>query len=311
MASKYLQHFPKPVLDDLANGRWLPIVGAGMSLNATVPAGKKMPLWSDLGKQLTDEIKDFSAISVLDGISAYQHEFGRSRLIERLSELLLIREAQPGNAHRAFCTIPFDIVCTTNFDFLLERQYDLTPRYVYPVVDEEQLSVNAGSAGTLLLKLHGDLRHPGRLIVTESDYDGFLSHYPLLATYLSNQLITKTAVFVGYSLEDPDFRQIWHVVSERLGRTRRMAYSIAVSARPADIARFERRGVKVINLPGNRDKYGEVLAGAFSELTEYVRSNVIAVSKVTEEKPLRELLLPRGAATRLCFFSLPLELLPF
>jgi hypothetical protein len=311
MASKYLQHFPKPVLDDLANGRWLPIVGAGMSLNATVPAGKKMPLWSDLGKQLTGELKDYSAISVLDGISAYQHEFGRSRLIERLSELLFIREAQPGNAHRTFCTIPFDIVCTTNFDFLLERQYDLTPRYVYPVVDEEQLSVNAGSAGTLLLKLHGDLRHPGRLIVTESDYDGFLSHYPLLATYLSNQLITKTAVFVGYSLEDPDFRQIWHVVSERLGRTRRIAYSIAVSARPADIARFERRGVKVINLPGNRDKYGEVLAGAFSELTEYVRSNVIAVSKVTEEKPLRELLLPRGAATRLCFFSLPLELLPF
>jgi NAD-dependent SIR2 family protein deacetylase len=162
MAYKDLQHFPKPVLDDLVTGRWLPVVGAGMSLNATVPAGKKMPLWSDLGKELADELKDFSAISVLDGISAYQHEFGRARLIERLSELLFIRDAQPGNAHRAFCTIPFDIVCTTNFDFLLERQYDLTPRYVYPVVDEEQLSVNAGNAGTLLLKLHGDLRHPGR-----------------------------------------------------------------------------------------------------------------------------------------------------
>jgi hypothetical protein len=49
----------------------------------------------------------------------------------------------------------------------------------------------------------------------------------------------------------------------------------------------------------------------FKELREYIRDNVIAVSKVTEEKPLRELLLPRDAATRLCFFSLPLELLPF
>jgi hypothetical protein len=29
------------------------------------------------------------------------------------------------------------------------------------------------------------------------------------------------------------------------------------------------------------------------------------------ERPLRELLLPRAAANRLCFFSLPLELLPF
>ena len=144
-----------------------------------------MPLWSDLGKTLGDELADYSSNEILDAISAYEHEFGRARLIERLSDLLLLREAQPGDAHKEFCSIPFDIVCTTNFDFLLERQYDATPRYVYPVVDEEQLSVNIASAGTLLLKLHGDLRHPSRLVVTEADYDGFLlPSYPLMATYL-------------------------------------------------------------------------------------------------------------------------------
>lgn len=311
MAPKYLSYFPKPVLDDLIAGKWLPVIGAGMSLNATISGGRKMPLWAGMGKQLTDELSDFSATSILDGISAYEHEFGRARLIERLSDILFIKEAQPGDVHKEFCTIPFDIVCTTNFDFLLERQYDLTPRYVYPVVDEEQLSINTSNAGTLLLKLHGDLRHPSRLVVSEADYDGFLARYPLLATYLANQLITKTAIFIGYSLDDPDFRQIWHVVSQRLGKTRRMAYTLTVNAKPADIARFERRGVKVINLPGTREKYGEVLAATFRELREYGRDNVIAASTVTEEQPLRELLLPRDAATRLCFFSLPLDLLPF
>jgi hypothetical protein len=67
-----------------------------------------------------------------------------------------------------------------------------------PTVDaynEEQLSINTGNAGTLLLKLHGDLRHPSRLIVSEADYDGFLAGYPLLATYLANQLIRKTAIW--------------------------------------------------------------------------------------------------------------------
>ena len=309
--AKYISHFPKPVLDDLVIGKWLPVLGAGMSLNAIVPKGKKMPLWGELSKALTDELRDFTPSSILDGISAYEHEFDRARLVERLLEILLVRDALPGNAHREFCTIPFDIVCTTNFDFLLERQYDATPRYVYPVVDEEQLSIGAGNAGTLLLKLHGDLRHPSRLVITESDYDGFLTNYPLLATYLANQLITKTAMFIGYSLDDPDFRQIWHIVSSRLGRTRRKAYTIAVNARAADVTRYERRGVKVINLPGSREKYGEVLAATFRELREYMRDKVITVSKVTEEQPLRELLLPRDATTRLCFFSLPLELLPF
>jgi hypothetical protein len=311
MAAKYISHFPKPVLDDLVTGKWLPVVGAGLSLNAVVPKGKKMPLWGDLGKALTDELGDYAPSSVLDGISAYEHEFDRARLIERLHEILLIRDAQPGNAHKEFCTIPFDIVCTTNFDFLLERQYDATPRYVHPVVDEEQLSMGPGSAGTLLLKLHGDLRHPSRLVVTEADYDGFLTNYPLLATYLANQLITKTAMFIGYSLEDPDFRQIWHIVSSRLGKTRRKAYTIAINARAADVARYERRGVKVINLPGTREKYGEILAATFRELREYMREKVITFGQVTEEAPLRELSLPRDATTGLCFFSLPLELLPF
>jgi hypothetical protein len=312
MPTKYISHFPKPVLDDLVTGKWLPVVGAGMSLNASVPMGKKMPLWGGLGKALAEELPDFEANGTLDAISAYEHEFGRARLIERLSDLLLIKEAQPGNAHKEFCTLPFDIVCTTNFDFLLERQYDLTPRYVYPVVDEDQLSINTtGTAGTLLLKFHGDLRHPNRLVVTEADYDGFLSKFPLLATYLSNQLITKTAMFIGYSLDDPDFRQIWHIVSNRLGRSRRMAYAITVGASNADVARFERRGVKIINLPGTRENYGTILATAFVELRGYMRENVIGVSKVTEEKPLQELLLPRDASSRLCFFSLPLDLLPF
>jgi len=178
------------------------------------------------------------------------------------------------------------------------------------VIDEDQLSVNMRDAGVLLLKLHGDLHHPSRLVVSERDYDAFLPQFPLLATYLANLLITRTAVLVGYSLDDPDFRQVWHVVSERLGRSRRIAFAIVVDARPTDIARFERRGIKVLNLPGPRSRYAEVLTDTFNELREHIRNNIIAFSQVTQEEPLRELSLPRDTATRLCFFALPLNLQP-
>ncbi len=314
VAPKYLVHFPKPLLEDLVNGRWLPVVGAGMSLNAKLPPPAKMPLWSELGKSFADELMDYSPTSVLDGISAYEHEFGRARLIERLVELLHLDRVQPGSAHKEFCSLPFDIVCTTNFDFLLEKQYDMERqdnRTVHPVVDEDQLSINVGATGTLLLKLHGDVRHPKRLVVTEADYDGFLTNYPLIATYLSNLLITKTAVFIGYSLEDPDFRQIWQVVASRLGKTRRMAYAVMVNAKPGDIARFERRGVKVVNLPGTRERSGAVLAEAFAELREYRREHAGPTLKATEEGPLEQFLLPRDAMSRLCLFATPLDVLPF
>jgi hypothetical protein len=81
-----------------------------------------------------------------------------------------------------------------------------------------------------------------------------------------------------------------------------MAYAILVNAKPGDIARFERRGVEVVNLPGSSERYGEVLAAAFSELREYRRDNAAPTLKPTEEKPLQQLLLPRDAMTRLCFF---------
>lgn len=48
-----------------------------------------------------------------------------------------------------------------------------------------------------------------------------------------------------------------------------------------------------------------------AELAAHWRDNVLDVSTVTEEQPLQELLLPRNAASRLCFFSLPLHRLPF
>lgn len=309
--TNYLQYIPKPLLDDLLHARWLPVIGAGMSRNAVVPAGDSIPLWKDLGDLFGREMQSYDPTGPVDAMSAYEQEFGRPKLVEKLIELLLIDRAQPGETHAAFCSIPFDIVCTTNFDFLLERQYDSSPRYCRPVIDEDQLSINVQESSVLLLKLHGDLHHPNRLIVSEADYDGFLSTFPLLATYLANLLITRTPVFVGYSLEDPDFRQIWRVVTDRLGRSRRQAYAFAVGENPTNVARFERRGVKVINFPGARSRQGEVLAQVFRQLREFFRDHVISVSRVIEELPLRELTLPRNSTTRLCFVAVPAESLPF
>ena len=309
--ARYIQHFPKPLLDDLVKGQWLPIVGAGFSRNAVVPKGKQMPVWSDLGNTLGAELDDYYPSSPLDAISAYEHEFGRPKLVERLSELLLVNEARPGEVHKAFCSIPFDLVCTTNFDFLLEKEYEQLRGHCTPLVDEDQLSINLKDTGLLLLKLHADLHHPTRMVLTEGDFDRFLDSYPLIATFLANLLITRTAVLVGYSLEDPDFRQVWQVVADRLGRTRRTAYAIGVGMKPTEVSRFKRRGVRVISLPGSVSRYAEVLAEAFTELGNYWREQIIPASQVKEEPSLRELSLPPEASSRLCFFAVPLSTLSY
>jgi hypothetical protein len=224
-----------------------------------------MPLWADLGEVFAHDLQDYASSGPLDAISAFEHEFGRSKLIEKLAQTLLVDEARPAPLHRAFCSVPFDLVCTTNFDFLLERQYDLIPRHCTPLIDEDQLSITIREPGVALLKFHGDLHHPTRLVATEHDYDSFLDRYPLLATFLANLLITRTAVLIGYSLDDPDFRQIWQVLGERLSQSRRIAYALMVGAKSTDVTRFARRGVKVIDLPGSKSRYGDILADTFND----------------------------------------------
>jgi len=185
MPQRPVDAIPKPLLSDLIEGRWLPVVGAGMSLNAILPPGEKMPLWDDLGHSLASDMgDDYEYTTALEAVSAYTHQFSRTKLVERLSDLLQVDSARPGEAHRAFCSINFPVVCTTNFDFLLETQYNSLPRYCRPVMYEDQLSIPNRDPGVLLLKLHGDVHHPDRLIATEEDYGGFLQRYPLVSTYL-------------------------------------------------------------------------------------------------------------------------------
>ena len=305
---KYIKYFPKPFLDDLVEARCLPFIGAGFSKNAILPAGKSIPLWDDLGKAFAQDIQDYEYSGAIDALSAFEHEYSRPKLVERLHEVLLVDSAQPGPTHSAFCQLPFDLCVTTNFEFLLERGYESVNRYCRPIIDEDQLSIDAKGPGIKLLKFHGDLHHPARLIVTERDYDTFLDRYPLLATYFGNLLIIKTALFIGYSLDDPDFRHIWQLIGDRLGRLRRQAYTISISASAPNVAKFERRGIKVINIPGKASDYPTILKDLFEELKEYWSDKLIEISTSTEDQSLAEFTLPKGEVNRLCFFAVPSRL---
>jgi hypothetical protein len=227
-------------------------------------------------------------------------------------QALFVDVVRPGGAHRAFCDLPFETVVTTNFEFLLERGYLGANRQCIPLVNEDQLSIGSGTAGVRLLKVHGDLHHPTRMVVTEEDYDGFLSRYPLIATYLASLLVNNTALFVGYSLDDPDFRQVWQVIKDWLGGLRRPAYVIQIAARPNAIARYERRGVKVINLPASKKRtYGEIFEIAFRELLVFWTAQTLKRSTATEDEQQAELLLPLEARGRLCFLMVPTRLSAF
>lgn len=251
-----LANVPDPLLDDIINNKCLPIIGAGFSRNATLPKGVVMPLWNDLADSFARKMKGYPYINAIDSISAFCQQHGRPKTIEVLRTLLQIGIAKPGPAHLAFANLPFDMVVTTNFDFLLEDAYNIQGKSIFPVLEEDSLSIsNFGNTSgknkvTVVIKIHGDLNHSKQLVMTEDDYDTFMIEKPLMCTFLASMLIVRTPLFIGYSLEDPDFRGIWQVIGNRLKKLRRQAYALSVGNKKIDVERFYRRGVVAIPLGG-------------------------------------------------------------
>jgi hypothetical protein len=244
---------PAPLLEDISNNNCVPIIGAGFSMNAILPPNSEMSTWSKLGDYFAGQMPGYTYSSALDAISTYVHEYSRTKTIEHLKKRLHIGHARPGKSHLSFANLPFDVVITTNYDFLLEKAYESVGKSYIPVVEEEQLSSSykkfpMKNYETLIIKIHGDFHHPTRMVITEEDYDLFVDKNPLMCTYIANLLITRTPLFIGYSMEDPDFRGIWQIIISRLGKLRRNGYTLRLKSSNSDVNRFARRGVKVIDI---------------------------------------------------------------
>ena len=235
-------------MTDISDGRCLPFIGAGFSLNAKLPAGLKMPDWNGLANQLARSAKLDGTLAPPAIAERYEQRFGRVQLIEAIRRALHGERAKPGAAHLSFAMLPFDTVYTTNFDLLLEESYSARNRPFRSLAGELQLPFHAGQMASNIVKLHGDLRHEEHIIVTQRDYDGFLQKYPVIATHLSAMLITRTPLFIGYSLSDPDFLHIRSVIRSRLGNFERMAYVVQFDASEEEIEKALEDRIHVVSL---------------------------------------------------------------
>ena len=269
MSEKYLKYIPKTLQEDFVNNRVVPIVGAGFSKNAIAPEGVSILDWEGLGKKVATYIPDYAYTNVIDALSLFETQFSRTKLVELLARELYVNNLKPGKTHRTFCDLYFDTICTTNFDFLIEQTLNEKRIPFSMVISEERLPISTCEK-TKLIKLHGDFNHPEKMVITEYDYDTYIDRNKILSAYISNLFITRTLLFVGYSFDDGDIRTLWQIICSRLGRLNTPAYVVLVNATPIEIARFERRNIKVINLPGKSSAYSDILNDFFSEIKQLI-----------------------------------------
>ena len=269
---------PQPLIEDIANNRCLPFIGAGFSLNADCDEGFVMPDWAGLTGQLgTIAGVEDQNLEGPDVAAIYERKFGRVQLVDAVRQSLSPECVRPGAAHKAFAQLPFDTIYTTNFDLLLEDALQEIRRPFRSLVGELQIPfhtgmlIRDGMPAANVVKMHGDIRHEEHFVITRSDYDSFLENYPVVATHLSAMLITRTPLFIGYSRTDSDFRQIQSVIESRLGRFQRMPYIVQFDMPCADIEAGLDQGMHILSLKtSNGGTRTEALAAFFQAIQKKV-----------------------------------------
>jgi len=275
---------PKPLLDDIKLGKCLPFIGAGFSLNCRAPTGLKMPDWSGLAETWANEADIDPKLAAPKIASLYERRFGRVQLIESIRRALHADEIEPGDVHRNFASLSFETVYTTNFDLLLEAAYQEIKKPFRSLVGERQMPFHGGPLTTSIVKMHGDLRHEEHIIVTKEDFNRYLEDYPVVATHLSAMLITRTGLFLGYSLSDPNFQHIKEVVRSRLGKFERMAYIVQFDASTSDTEKMLQLNLHPINLKTSEKKSRvDALIEFFQDIQMYAETH--EATRIRELRP--------------------------
>lgn len=296
-----MKYIPKTLQEDFIENRVVPFVGAGFSKNAVVPVGIKILDWDGLGRAIAKYIPNYNYNNAIEALSLFETEFSRTKLIEIMAKELKIYYMKPGKVHRSFCALNFEYICTTNFDFLIEQTLSESSAPFSTIVSEDRLPINIQEK-TKVIKMHGDFNHPRNMVITEDDYDSFLDKNKVLATYISNMFITKTLLLVGYSLDDYNIRTLWKMIGSRLGKLQRPAYVVLVGADPLEVSKFERRNIKVINLPGKKEDCSTILEYFFNEIKALIDCKTPEKVVLTNEKANEEFKMPIDNS-KLCFIS--------
>lgn len=207
------------LLQEISDGNTVLFTGAGISEGC-------YPTWGGLLQELAAEgglpAQD---ADYLDLLQWYVEARGRQALEERLGRIFTA-PGEPTGLQRLLVRYPWDVIFTTNYDRLLERAFHERGRDVDVVVEDTQVGRVTERSRTTLVKMHGCVSRPDTMVATREDYDAYEVRHPATITYLQSLLATRTFLFVGFSLRDPNFRAIYHIVQQVLGSFRRYAYAI-------------------------------------------------------------------------------------
>ncbi|WP_422081465.1 SIR2 family protein [Ulvibacterium sp.] len=218
-----VERFVKDFSNAVNQGNAAVFAGAGLSRNSGYVNWKE--LLRDIAKDIKLDIdKESDLISVAQ---YYKNEMGgRGRLNEEIMQRFTLK-AKENRVMDILASLPIDTYWTTNYDHVIEDTLRQKQKKTVDVkISQENLALSLPNRDAVVYKFHGDVSEPSKAVLTKDDYELFGKTHKLFSTSLQGDLITKTFVFVGYGLSDPNLLHILSRIRILIGENLRTHYCL-------------------------------------------------------------------------------------
>lgn len=207
---------PIELIEKLKENRCVAFIGAGLSMGAGLPDWyglmDRMIIW---GEKKSISLPEKSELKDLLNTEQYPllaeiliESLGIPRYQEFLKEVFRDAKLKPTETHSLLPQILFSAVLTSNYDKLIEGAYTAFNKGVQPPLftqlDTAELATSLQSNSFYILKTHGDIDRVNSIVLGRKQYRELLYNNTAYKLHMQQVLSSKTILFLGFGLTDPD-----------------------------------------------------------------------------------------------------------
>jgi antitoxin component HigA of HigAB toxin-antitoxin module len=240
---------PQNLIDSITNQNAVFFCGAGISRGMEgeqgFPGGQELArdmAEKLLGRTVGDESLDLKQIAQE---VIWADNGSRHRLNRYLQDIFTKLTVKPLRAHEYLAYLECNVI-TTNYDNLIERAFSEAEKRCGTIVREDDLT---RMQDVNVVKIHGCVTHLDTVVITEEDYYRWLITDSEIKTLIRLWFLQRPIVFIGFSLSDPNLRQLYYGLRLRFGEALQVAYAVFKERLDNYDMRFiEEQRIKIIEL---------------------------------------------------------------
>jgi translation initiation factor 2B subunit (eIF-2B alpha/beta/delta family) len=234
----------------LLEGRCVLFLGSGISASYRDPSGKVykgLPMGNELLRQLQQSRSYVTLdMSLAEALTMKYIRERKAGLLEFIYQNIPLNFDTPLPAHHEIARLPLSAVITTNWDRLLEHAFGEANLQFHVIVEDSDVSIIRPES-IPLVKLHGTLERPDTIVATYDDMLDLFARRPILASLMRVLCANATLLFVGFKLDDVDFRYLFRGLQRELGHFMPVSFSVQRDALPQAVDYWQTQGVTIMN----------------------------------------------------------------